>query len=133
MAYALSRIADIIMNSAYTDLPASLAAKEMGAKQKPSTFYWWRAAFQEEWKLDYTTNIPWDHAESVAALPWLTDDPNEQSVVGLLESSGYRIGRFQSPENIWTASTRGHGWNTTNKSLSALLMACYEKWKESQK
>lgn len=131
------------MNSAYTNLEQSLACKEMGAKQIESQplFIWWRhlrglTQKDKEWHLDYYVMSEWYHAhrqgrdqymEYVAALPFYTDDPNEQSVVGLLKSSGWFITIYpQRKFGLWAP---GRGDEQYFDSLGALLMACYEKWK----
>lgn len=137
-------------NSAYTDLPQSLACKEMGAAQNKFPQMGWiysddgpefaslvrvKGFIKGGPYLDCDDRCFWPGVDKrVAALPFYTDDPNEQSVVGLLEQLGfiieYKIGSGQS---YWRAERpKLERWAPKSTSLGALLMACYEKWKEQQ-
>lgn len=135
-------VTGVSMNSAYTGLEQSLACKEMGAKQIESQplFIWWRhlrglTQKDKEWHLDYYVMSEWYHAhrhgrdqymEYVAALPFYTDDPTEQSVVKLLESLDLTCSRTDNGR--WYLYRRGVMELYAN-SLGVLLMAYYEKWK----
>lgn len=126
------------MNSAYTNLEQSLACKEMGAKQnKFPQAVWWESRTHDGsplWLFYYGLQryIP-NPLSWVTALPFYTDDPNDQSVVGLLGSFGFHI-TFRDPIKwrAWWNTRGGRGISQFQQgfdSLGALLMACYEKWK----
>lgn len=114
-------------NSIYTNLEQSLACKEMGAEQdwngpgwvSPSRGDPYFTSNHEMWIREhesaFAAAVPF-----VAALPFYTDDPNEQSVVRLLAT--YDIHPMLTREGKWQL-------HETFDSLGALLMACYEKWK----
>lgn len=150
------------MNSAYTNLEQSLVAREMGARQDN-----WPQMVWAQWPsphLGYCEgpnregalycylkdghNFLMREGEWVAALPWLTDDPGEQSALGLLETlgmfwcrsdDGKFLAWYKLKEAIHPSLQAPKGWITSEEhldgafdSLDALFMACYQRWRAGQ-